>query len=483
MFCLYVVGLLLKEKVIYDSIQGKQKKSSKSANLLLKNELLDFERQLITSFNLKKLYQNSNDFHSEYMFNFRTSKYKIHLAALNFFNWSEKMTKNNQSIDLKQGMSSNKSNRGIKPTTTLQLWAKSAGRCQFCNKILYVDTQYGHPGNFAERAHIHAVSPRGARFLEDLTVEEKNDCQNLMLLCAEHHKMVDDNPEEFIWESLVKRKEEQEKRIRAITDINGEQSTIMLSFFSFIGKNQSFVLQSALFKEAVIFDGLYPKVNEPVEIKIEKYSKEMDTKYFEDAAEELEIQFNRLYKTLHEEESLSVFSLAPQPLLIKLGTLLNDESNVKVFQCHRNGHKWAWKKSLNLISYRTTKNHEGKLFTEVNLNVSLSANISNERIQKTVDQDYPIYTLSIESPNRDFVHSEQVCNLFIKEFRKVMEQIKLENPDCKQINLFPCMPNSLAVRLGMDIMSKTDLPITIYDQVSSEKGFIKTITIGGSNYE
>ena len=55
MFCLYVVGLLLKEKVIYDSIQGKQKKSSKSANLLLKNELLDFERQLITSFNLKKI--------------------------------------------------------------------------------------------------------------------------------------------------------------------------------------------------------------------------------------------------------------------------------------------------------------------------------------------------------------------------------------------------------------------------------------------
>lgn len=55
MFCLYVVGLLLKVKVIYGSIQSKQKKSSKSANLLLKNELLDFERQLITSFNLKKI--------------------------------------------------------------------------------------------------------------------------------------------------------------------------------------------------------------------------------------------------------------------------------------------------------------------------------------------------------------------------------------------------------------------------------------------
>lgn len=41
------------------------------------------------------------------------------------------------------------------------------------------------------------------------------------------------------------------------------------------------------------------------------------------------------------------------------------------------------------------------------------------------------------------------------------------------------MPNSLAVKMGMDIMGKTDLPLEIYDQVDPNSGFVKTIDIGG----
>jgi len=47
------------------------------------------------------------------------------------------------------------------------------------------------------------------------------------------------------------------------------------------------------------------------------------------------------------------------------------------------------------------------------------------------------------------------------------------------VHLFPVMPTSLNVRLGMDYMPKTDLPILIYDQDKDNGGFFPTITIGG----
>lgn len=60
-----------------------------------------------------------------------------------------------------------------------------------------------------------------------------------------------------------------------------------------------------------------------------------------------------------------------------------------------------------------------------------------------------------------------------------MEEIKNTHPEAERIHLFPVMPQSLAIRSGMDYMPKADLPITIYEQVNPVDGFIETITIGG----
>ena len=48
----------------------------------------------------------------------------------------------------------------------------------------------------------------------------------------------------------------------------------------------------------------------------------------------------------------------------------------------------------------------------------------------------------------------------------------------KKIFLFPAMPLSLNVRLGMDYMHKTDLPIIVYEEDRIQNKFFETITIG-----
>ena len=41
------------------------------------------------------------------------------------------------------------------------------------------------------------------------------------------------------------------------------------------------------------------------------------------------------------------------------------------------------------------------------------------------------------------------------------------------------MPNSLAIKAGMDYMPKTDLPLIVYEQATQRDGFFEALTIGG----
>ena len=106
-------------------------------------------------------------------------------------------------------MAEKKSNRGKGPslTTKMILFAKSGGRCQFegCNKYLLRDDITSEELNDANIAHIVASSsngPRGACNSHELS----DDINNLMLLCKTHHKLVDDNPEEYTVERLTEMK-------------------------------------------------------------------------------------------------------------------------------------------------------------------------------------------------------------------------------------------------------------------------------------
>jgi hypothetical protein len=54
---------------------------------------------------------------------------------------------------------------------------------------------------------------------------------------------------------------------------------------------------------------------------------------------------------LGNTDHYSVFAMAPQPLLIKFGVLLNDLNNVKVYQKHREPSTWKWQTDSPDIEY------------------------------------------------------------------------------------------------------------------------------------
>ena len=372
-------------------------------------------------------------------------------------------------------------NRNISATTERNLWGIAAGRCEFegCNKFLGNHQITKSEGNFGEKAHIEAVSKGGARYKALMSGAELNSADNLMLLCPECHKLIDENAELYPVSILQKMKRKHEQRIYKLTEGDDIQKTLMLGYFANI-KDKTPVYDDALFCRAVVKAGKIPLEKYVTMIEGGNMPLNDGTKeyYLVEQAALKQAREKIIKPCIKNGESISIFALAPMPLLIQLGTLISDISNVMVFQCHREGERWSWKEESNCITYLVEAPVEKKKKV-VALNISLSANIVQERVDKVQD-GIATYKITIAEPNRYFVSSEKVADAFVCCFRNSIERIKKENPDIEKIMVFPAMPNSLAVRMGMDYMPKTDPILEIYDQIDSKRGFIQTIKIGGN---
>lgn len=370
----------------------------------------------------------------------------------------------------------------INEKTRMRLWAVSGGRCEMCNRLLYQDLVYGYDGNFGEMAHIHAVSEGGPRHKYGMSSEEKNNIDNLMLLCEEHHHMVDTYPGDFCEGILLKKKKDHEARIREVTSIPAEQSCRIVTFFSNIDQQQEFS-SDRLLREAVLFSGRVPMQEPTINLSSDSYTKYApDKAIFQQKAQNLEQEFRSWFDSvIKSEDCVGVFALAPQPLLFKLGTLINDQYNTVAFQCHRTGHKWAWPKTSETVDYTFSSTKSGTDNNKVALVIDLSASVADERIVSALGEEVTIFHLTVTNPCRSFVTSVKVQDDFVKVFRTAMEHIKNLRPTPSVIHVFPVMPSSLVVRAGMDYMPKTDFPLIIYEQANQQDGFFAALEIGLTN--
>ena len=271
-----------------------------------------------------------------------------------------------------------------------------------------------------------------------------------------------------------------EERIRKITEIQDDAFCKIVTFFSNIDNVEIFSAEMLL-KRAVVKANLYPRQDAPISLDEGSQTRYIPTKEnLVEKANELEYQIKQAFNGIvKKNEVIAIFSLAPQPLLFKLGTLISDQLNVQVFQCHREGEKWSWPENeFTRIKYLIKKTCD-KSEETVAMVIDLSAQIIDNRVTVVLGDECTIFHLTIESPNRLFVKNKKIQDDFVKSFRSLMEQIKNEYPNADKIHVFPAMPNSLAIRAGMDIMPKVDLPIVIYDVLSAGNEFTETIEIGG----
>jgi hypothetical protein len=101
--------------------------------------------------------------------------------------------------------------------TQRRLFAASAGYCQNpgCYSELFADAA-GQSFHVAEMAHICAANDGGPRANADLSLEERGEFDNLVLLCANCHTRVDKVPGAFPDKMIQAWKREHAKKLQAL---------------------------------------------------------------------------------------------------------------------------------------------------------------------------------------------------------------------------------------------------------------------------
>ena len=95
----------------------------------------------------------------------------------------------------------------IKDFARKRLWALSAGRCAIC-KIELIGTDNL---NIGQECHIISSKPSGPRYMPDL--DNYNDYDNFILLCANHHKEIDTDVKSYSVSRLKQIKKEHEQSV------------------------------------------------------------------------------------------------------------------------------------------------------------------------------------------------------------------------------------------------------------------------------
>ena len=360
----------------------------------------------------------------------------------------------------------------------LKLWTKSGGRCQYrgCNLNLYKDSLKYADLNKSYIAHIYGYSPSSARYDSVLSPKLEKDFSNLMLMCDECHRRIDrEEKDQHLAPLLLEMKAEHEKRIEILTSIKENVKTQVVFYTSKIGSldpNINFEQTRSL----LVDKSLYPSA-EPIRLGHVNGTVEDNTQlYWQYEERSLVENFNQKVKDRLNNDSnnhYSLFALAPQPLLIRLGTLITDLYTVDVYQKHREPDTWAWQANPGFGGFLITepKNKNGIPV----LNLSLSATIDNKRIEKSLpDEELSIWTISHKTPSNNFLKSESILVQFRMALRSFFNKVKAEHGHHIALNVFPCMPNSAAIEFGRVWMPKADMSMNIFDE---RNGFKKAIEI------
>lgn len=360
------------------------------------------------------------------------------------------------------------------------LWGKAGGRCQYrgCNKCMYEDNLTKAEFNQAYIAHIVADSQNGPR--GDLTRSKllADDLKNLMLLCDTHHRLVDKHDIDGHPESLlIEMKSEHEDRIKRIVDIDSNLDSHIVIYKANIGEHTPVITYESI--REYLLPNNYPAINRSIDLGLENSpQRDKDALFWQTELNILDENFKNNIKPLIKNSSInhiSLFAFAPMPLLIKLGTLLNDITKLDVHQPVRNPKTWNLKEEDVLTDYEIIA--PDKKQSKVVLNISLSGTINNDRITDVLGNDVSIYTLTIQNPFNDFLQSKKQLVDFTVVVRKMLNEIKLEYGSKMSLHIFPAMPIAAAVELGRYWMPKADMPLVIYDENKLNEGFFKAIEI------
>ena len=362
-----------------------------------------------------------------------------------------------------------------------ELWARAAGRCEFrgCNKLLYKDSLTQKQSNLATIAHIVAWTPSGPRGDEQRSAKLATDIGNLMLCCKKHGDMIDKKSlvDEYPEELLIEFKKEHEKRVRMLTEAAEDAQTHVLLIQAAIDQKEFSISQKAAFRAIL---PRYPAEEEAEVVDLSGLAVvPTSDAFFSLTATAISNAIGPWRRRLKGKvKRLSLFALAPVPLLVHLGYLLGDIQAVDLFQRHRDTQDWRWKEEERAEEtlYEITVPDQEEDRGPLGLVIEISSRISEQPITEVLGEGARLYRISASHPSPDFLKSRKRLEIFGYEVRKLLEEIRERHEHGERIHVFAAVPAPVAVELGRSVKA-FDPPLEIYEYIKAERRYMSALTV------
>lgn len=296
------------------------------------------------------------------------------------------------------------------------------------------------------------------------------------MLCYEHHRLIDvedevGHPEDL----LLAMKAAHEMRIEIQTSLTEDHQTHILTFGAPIGALEAPLSYQSV--RMVVLPERYPAGGRAIHLDMKGCQyRDHEPAYWTFQRENLGRQFrDRIAGRIESGEirHISVFGLAPQPLLIELGRLLCDICPADLHQLKREPKGWGWVPNGDPIAFRTSSSSSAAKV--VALKLALSATVTDDRFHRVLGPDVPIWSITADQPNNDIIRRAEDLHTWRRLLRSTFDQISTECARDAEIHVFPAVPVSAAIETGRVWMPKADLPLVIYDENRTHGGFLRTI--------
>ena len=376
---------------------------------------------------------------------------------------------------LKKPTSPVKLARDIPDATRCILWGITGGRCEFsgCNKPVYEHALTALHLNLADVAHVVAFSEEGPRG-EDERPDDIHALSNLMLLCKECHKLIDDKPEKFPRDRLKAFKHEHEARIKLVTGLGPDMHTTVVQLKAKVaGRDVDIPITH-------VYDAVtprWPTSQQGFVIDLTGISVDSDVGA-QAAAHKINAEVRNLYapgmdaaKTRH----ISLFALAPMPVLMHLGARLSDKIAIDFFQRHRDmkASPWQWRNDAQPAEFDVERVQTGTEKDKVAFVLSLSGKVSRTSLPPDIDDRFSIYEVTLKGvpPSPDFLRAREDLDRFRHLYRRFLAELVREHGVVKEMHVFPAAPAPIAVALGHDLLPKVHPDLLAYDFDKTTGGF------------
>lgn len=366
-----------------------------------------------------------------------------------------------------------------------RVWVAAGGRCTFCKEFLAEDSTTGQTVFTGQLAHIvgatnDAKSPRGRNLM---SMKDRAEPANLMLLCSGEHTVIDTHEHWATYSEAELRafKSQHEQDVRALTGLlRRPKSTVIRVSGDVRGHKVDFSRQAVI--RTLLAEQRFPDFSlhddgENCEVDLRQYDGEADSDatYWGSSVLTLKDRLRPLkhhLKTRHIDH-ISVFALARIPLLVQLGALLDDVTNVTVHNRRRGAGDWGWG------WYSTGRTDE--LTFSVNkvpgegdpvVTVSISGPVDIEALPSEL-VGRPRYDIRADgkNPNPTLLRSADDLDALIDAWREVLSTIEAEHRN-QPISLIIAACAAAAVEIGRAHMTGAHAPLRVYDRINDAYAYV-----------